>query len=212
MKGYADYMMILSPSESISEQMEKHRADVQGIIGAYERLDSKAHISIKPMPRRKPYLAEPEIMGLKNNLKLLPPVTLTIDGFDFFTHGDEYRTIYAKIRSTLQTTRWFKVLKKSLNIKDYLVPHIPIARNIHVSAHNKLWPQFKNMRWVEPFEIGQLTILHCEAFNNFAHWEVYLEIPFEARHLISEAPPKQSLLKPLSGNYAASQQISLFEK
>jgi 2'-5' RNA ligase len=210
MKGYADYMIVLSPPEGVSEQIEKHKLDAEGIIGAYEGLHSKAHISIKPMPRRKPYMAEPEIAGLKNNLKLLPPVTLTIDGFDFFAHGDEYRTIYAKIRSTHQTTQWFKVLKKGLNIKDYLVPHITIARNIHVTAHQKLWPQFKSIRWVEAFEIGQLTILRREAFNNFAHWEVYLQIPFEARHLASEAPPKQSSVKPLSGNYTKSQQISLF--
>jgi 2'-5' RNA ligase len=210
MKGYVDYMIILSPSESVGQQIEKNKSDAEGIIGAYEGLHSKAHISIKSMPRRKPYMAEPEILGLKNNVKLLPPVTLTIDGFDFFAHGDEYRTIYAKIRSTQQTTQWFKALKKAINFKDYLVPHITIARNIHIDAHNKLWPHFKNIRWVEDFEINRLAILQREALNNFAHWENYLEIPFEARHLISEATPKQSLLKPLSGNYTKSQQISLF--
>ncbi len=77
MKGYVDYMIILSPSESIGQQIEKHKADAEAIIGAYEGLHSKAHISIKAMPRRKPYMAEPEINGLKNNVKLLPPVTLT---------------------------------------------------------------------------------------------------------------------------------------
>jgi hypothetical protein len=210
MKGYVDYMIILSPSESIGQQIEKHKSDAEGIIGAYEGLHYNAYISIKTMPRRKPYMAEPEIMGLKNNVKLLPPITLTIDGFDFFAHGDEYRTIYAKIRSTQQTTPWFKALKKAINFKDYLVPHITIARNIHIDAHNKLWPNFKNIRWVEAFEINRLTILQREALNNFALWENYLEIPFEARHLVSEAPPKQSLINPLSGNYTKSQQISLF--
>jgi 2'-5' RNA ligase len=210
MKGYADYMMVLSPPGTIGEQIAKYKADAAEMIGAYESQHSKAHITIKPMPRRKPYMAEPEIRGLKNNLQLLPPVSLTVDGFDFFTHGDEYRTLYAKIRSTGQTTQWFKALKKVLNIKDYLVPHITIARNIHVSAHTKLWPHFKKIDWVEDFEIAQLTILHRQAFETFAPWEIYLEITFEARHLISEAPPKSSLIKPLNGNYSASGQISLF--
>jgi 2'-5' RNA ligase len=210
MKGYADYTIVLSPPESICEQIEKHKNDAVNIIGTYDSLHAKAHISIKPMPRRKPYMAEPEIAGLKNNIKLLPPVTLTIDGFDFFAHGDEFRTIYAKIRSTHLVNQWFKVLKRNLNFKDYLVPHITIARNIHISAHDKLWPQFKNVRWVEAFEIGQLTVLHREAFANFSPWQIYTEIPFEARHLMNEAPAKQSLVKPLTGTYQASQQISLF--
>lgn len=210
MKGYADYMMVLSPPDNISEQIAQYKTEAGEIIGAYESQYSKAHITIKPMPRRKPYMAEPEIRGLKNNLQLLPPVSLTIDGFDFFTHGDEYRTVYAKIRSTGQTNQWFKALKKVLNIKDYLVPHITIARNIHVGAHNKLWPHFKKINWVEDFEVAQLTVLHRQAFETFAPWEVYLEIPFEARHLMIEAPPKPSLVKPLNGNYSASGQISLF--
>ena len=210
MNGYADYMIILSPSESICEQVEKYKADAATIIGAYESQHSKAHITIKPMPRRKPYMAEHELLGLKGKVKLLPPITLTMEGFDFFAHGNEYRTVYAKIQSTHQTTPWFKALKKALNIKDYLVPHITIARNIPTSAHNKLWPTFKKLRWTEDFEVDRLTILHRQAFDTFAHWEVFAEIPFEARHLISEPPPKESLLKPLSGNYLASQQTSLF--
>jgi 2'-5' RNA ligase len=210
MKGYADYLIILSPPDEIAGQVEKHKQDAAGIIGTYDSLHSKAHISIKPMPRRRPYMAEPEINGLKASMKLLPPVTLTIDGFDFFSHGDEYRTLYAKIRSAQYTTHWFKALKKNLNIKDYLVPHITVARNIHKNDFDRLWPHFKKIKWVEDFEINKLTVLHREALNTFAHWEVFTELPFEAKHLVSEAPPKQSLLKPLHGNYSANQQTSLF--
>jgi hypothetical protein len=210
MIGYADYMMVLSPGDGICERVVKHKTDAEGMIGNYESLHSKAHISVKNMPRRKPFLAQPEILDLKNTLQLLPPVTLSIDGFDFFTHGNEYRTIYAKIRSTNHTAQWFKALKKSLGIKDYLVPHITIARNINVCAHNSLWRHFKNVNWVEDLEISRLTVLHRQAFDTFAHWQVYQEMPFQARHLVSEAPPRESLLKPLHGNYPASQQISLF--
>ena len=210
MKGYADYMIVLSPPDEISQQIKKHKVDAAGIIGTYESLHSQAHISIKTMPRRKPYMAEPEIKGLEKNLQLLPPVSLMIDGFDFFAHGDEYRTIYAAIRSTYSTTQWFKALKKGLNIKDYLVPHITIARNIHVTAHNKLWPHFKNLPWIEPFTIDKLTILHRQAFDTFAHWEVFAEIPFEGRHLVQEKPSRPSLLKPMPENQGNSRQTSLF--
>lgn len=210
MKGYVDYLVILSPSEDICQQVEKFKRQSADIIGGYDSMRSKAHISIKPMPRRKPYMAEPELAGLKANIKLLPPVTLVIDGFDFFSHGEEYRTIYAKIQSSAATTLWFKALKKSLNIKDYLVPHITIARNIHKDDFDKLWPYLRKIKWVQDFEVNKLTILQREALNTFAHWQILMEIPFEARHLVSEPLPKTTPSKPATGNYSASQQIKLF--
>jgi len=210
MKGYIDYLIILSPPKDICEQIEEYKQQSAEIIGHYDSMHSKAHISIKPMPRRKPYMAEPELAGLKANIKLLPPVTLVIDGFDFFNHGEEYRTVYAKIQSSAFTAQWFKALKKSLNIKDYLVPHITIARNIHKNDFDKLWPHFRKIRWVQDFEVNKLTTLQREALNTFAHWEVLMEIPFEARHLVSEPLSKAAPAKPFTGNYSASQQIKLF--
>lgn len=210
MKGYTDYLIILSPSEDVCEQIEKYKHEATDIIGHYDSMRSKAHISIKPMPRRKPYMAEPELASLKTNVKQLPPVSLVIDGFDFFNHGEEYRTVYVKIQSSALTTQWFKALKKSLNIKDYLVPHITVARNIHKDDFDKLWPHFRKIKWVQDFEVNKLTILQREALNTFAKWEILMEIPFEARHLVNEPSPKATPAKPLTGNYSANQQIKLF--
>ncbi len=210
MKGYADYLIILSPPEDICIQIENYKQQAADIIGRYDSMHSKTHISIKPMPRRKPYMAEPELAALKANVKLLPPVTLVIDGFDFFNHGEEYRTVYAKIQSSAFTTQWFKALKKSLNIKDYLVPHITVARNIHKDDFDALWPHLRKIKWVQDFEVNKLTILQREALNTFAHWEILMEIPFEARHLVNETPSKTTPAKSVTGNYSASQQIKLF--
>jgi hypothetical protein len=210
MNGYADYLIILSPPDDICEQIEKYKQQAADMIGHCDSTQSGANISLKPMPRRKPYMAEPEMARLKANVKLLPAVTLVIDGFDFFNHGEEYRTVYAKIQSSAFVTQWFKALKKSLNIKDYLVPHIAVARNIHKDDFDKLWPHFRKIKWVQDFEVNKLTILQREALNTFAHWEVLMEIPFEAKHLVSEPLSKPASAKPLTGNYNASQQIKLF--
>lgn len=210
MKGYADYMMSLVPPAGITGRIVGHKIDAAAIIGTNECFQSRPDISIKLMPRRKPYMAEPEIRGLHSNLRVLPPVTLKIDGFDFFSHGEQYRTLYAKIGSAQYTTQWFRALKKSLNLKDYLVPHITIARNIHKNDFDKLWLHFRKIKWVEDFKVAQLTVLHREALSTFAHWELFMELPFEARHLVSQAPPRQGILKPPHGNYSASQQTSLF--
>jgi 2'-5' RNA ligase len=210
MKSYADYLIILSPPEDVCEQIDKHTQHAADIIGHYDSLHLKSHISIKPMPRRKPYMTEPELAWLKANVKQLPPVTLVIDGFDSFNHGEEYRTIYAKIQSSAFTTQWFKSLKKALNIKDYLVPHITVARNIHKDDFDKLWPYFRKIKWIQDFKVNKLTILQREALNTFAKWETLMEIPFEARHLVNESLPKAASAKSTTGNYSANQQIKLF--
>ena len=210
MTNYADYLIVLSPPKEICEQIEKHKLDAAKIIGKYDSAHSKAYINVKDVPMNESNIMEQEMETLKNSVKLLPPIVLTIDGFDVFAHGNEYRTIYAKIQSNQENSLWFKALKKHINLKSYFVPHITIAKNIHVTAYNQLWPHFNALKWVEGFEIKQLTVLQREPFNNSAHWKKYLEIPFEGQQLVSEAPAKQSLLKPLSGNYSKSQQISLF--
>jgi 2'-5' RNA ligase len=210
MKTYMDHMLVLSPPEGISRQIGDFKKDAAGIIGPSETLRGKAHLSLKTMPRRKPYLAEPELLGLKKNLQVLPPVQLCIDGFDYFSHGEEYRTIYAKIRSTYQTTHWLKYLKKNLSIRDYLVLHITIARNIHRTAFDKLWPHFKDKPWVEAFWVSSVTVLQKEALNSFAHWEIFTELPFEANHLPQETPARPPVPKPVNEGVSKSQQISLF--
>jgi 2'-5' RNA ligase len=210
MVNYADYLIVLSPPKGICEKIEKHKLEAAEIIGKYDSMHSKAHISIKDVPMNESFIMEQEMETLKSSLKLLPPIALTIDGFDVFAHGNEYRTIYAKLQSNQEIGLWFKTLKKHINLKSYFVPHITIAKNIHVTAYNQLWPHFNALQWVEDFEVKQLTVLQREPFNNSARWKKYLEIPFEGQHLVNEAPVKPSLLKPLSGNYSKSQQISLF--
>ena len=124
MKGYMDYMMVLSPSENVKEIVKSHKLESVKIIGNYESMHSIAHISIANLVRQKNFITEPQISLLEKKLKALPPISLTIDGFDHFSHGSDFKTIYARIRSTPGTAKWFKELKKPLYMKQYLVPHI----------------------------------------------------------------------------------------
>ena len=134
---------------------------------------------------------------------------MTIDGFDYFNHGEDYKTIYARIRSNSETSAWFKTLKKHLNDKDFLLPHITIARNIPVSDFNKLWPHFKATNWVESFTVNELTVLQKETFAPFAQWETFTTIPFKAKQ-VDIIIPKPSLVKPLRSAPGQGVQISLF--
>jgi len=209
MKQYADYMLLLSPNDRVKALVKEHKLHAATVIGQYESMHSIAHISINKMPRQKAFITEPALLALGKALRTLPPITLTIDGFDYFNHGTDYKTIYAKLRSNHQTTQWFKTLKKHLGLKEFMVPHITIARNIPVWAFEQLWPHFKAINWVEDITINELTILQRETFATFKTWEPFITLPFEARHLVEPAPPKSAPLKPLSRNIHSGQ-MSLF--
>jgi len=205
MKGYMDFFMLLSPSERVKAVVREHKHYATDVIGTYESEYSTAHISINIMPRQKTFLTEPGIREFRKRLCVIPPVTLTINGFDYFNHGKDYRTIYARIVNSPKTSHWFKMLKHHLKIKEFSVPHITICRNIPVADFELLWPCFKSTDWQESFTVNALTVLQRESFVTYAKWQPYTELPFDGKMQYSLAPTKQSLIKPLN-----SQQTSLF--
>ena len=209
MKNYADFMILLSPPDKVKALVRDHKLYTAEVIGNYESMHSIAHISIKKMHRQKSFLTEPAIRSLNPKLATIPSVTLSIDGFDYFNHGEDFKTIYAKISSSPEVTQWFKMLKKHLNIKEFMVPHITIARNIPVSDFDRLWPHFKAIKWSESFMVNELTVLQKETFTPFAKWELFTTLPFSGKH-VKEEVPKPSLVKPLRSAPGQGVQISLF--
>lgn len=205
MKGYTDFFILLSPSERVKAIVREHKQYAADVIGTYESEYSIAHISINMMQRQKTFLTEPVIREFRKRLCLIPAITLTINGFDYFIHGKDYRTIYARVVNSPETGHWFKMLKHHLKIKEFSVPHITICRNILVEDFDLLWPYFKSIEWQEAFTINSLTVLQRESFVNHTKWEHYTELSFEGKMQYSVAPPKPSLIKPLN-----SQQTSLF--
>jgi 2'-5' RNA ligase len=209
MKNYADFMILLSPSDKVKAKVREHKLYAAQIIGNYESVHSIAHISIKKMHRQKSFLTESAIRSLTPKLAAIPPITLTIDGFDYFNHGEDYKTIYARLRSSPKITTWFKTLKKHLNIKEFMVPHITIARNIPVRDFNQLWPHFKAIKWQETFTVYELIVLQKETFAPFAKWELFTTLPFSGKR-VESVQIRSSLVKPLQGSSGQGQQISLF--
>ncbi len=209
MKNYADFMILLSPPDKIKALVRDYKLYTAEVIGNYESMHSIAHISIKKMHRQKSFLTEPAIRSLTPKLTTIPPVTLTIDSFDYFNHGEDYKTIYAKISTPPEVTQWFKTLKKHLNIKEFMVPHITISRNIPVSDFNLLWPYFKAIKWNESFTINELTVLEKETFAPFAKWKEFTRLPFTGK-TAEVLVPTPSLVKPLRSAPGQGVQTSLF--
>jgi len=208
MTGYKDYMIVLSPPKSIDDQVKKFRKSSAYLIGDFDGMHGKAHITMKNLRRQKPFWTEPLFEQLAKELSLIEPMTLQINGFATFLPTD-FTTIYAAIKSTLEMEDWLKRLRKSLNEKK-AVPHITIARQIPNALAKKLWPKFKDRQWDEEFEIDRLTILHRETFGGSKHWELFREIRFRGNadynYLMQVKKAKEN--NPLKN--IDDQQISLF--
>ena len=204
METYKDYMIILSPPKDIAEKVKKFKQSSHRLIGDFESMHSKAHISLKRLHRQKPFWTEPLFEKLEKELSLLEPPILQLNGFATFLPTD-FTTIYAAIRSTPEMEDWFKRLRKSLNEKK-AVPHITIARQVPNDKAKKLWPKFKDRRWNEEFEVKRLTILQRETFGYEKIWRPFMQIPFRGKQEWNMLPDKKKeVVKEVDEN-----QISLF--
>ncbi|HEY4198743.1 MAG TPA: 2'-5' RNA ligase family protein [Mucilaginibacter sp.] len=188
MEAYKDYMIILSPSVNIAEQVKKFKLSSQRLIGDFEGIHSRAHITMKLLKRQKPFHTEPLFKQIEKELSLLEPGILQLNGFATFLPTD-YTTIYAAIKSTPVMEDWFKRLRKSLSEKKS-VPHITIARQVSNEKAKKLWPKFKDRKWNEEFEVKRLTILHRETFGYEKIWRPFTEIPFRGNPEWNKLPEK----------------------
>ena len=208
MSDYKDYMFLLSPPENINEQVKKFKQASERLIGEFESMHSKTHISLKNMRRQKEYWVTPIFEQLEKELSLIEPMTLQINGFMTFLPTD-FTTIYAAIKSTPEMEDWFKRIRKSLNEKK-AVPHITIARQVPNALAKKLWPKFKDRLWDDEFEINRLTILQRETFGSDKYWKPFKEIRFKGTYDYNYAMEVKKMKESKVIKDVDDQQISLF--
>jgi 2'-5' RNA ligase len=208
MTAYQDYLIVLSPSESINEKVKNLKEFSHDKIGEFDSHYSKAHITIQSWPRKRPVWIEPLIPKLERDLQGLSPIVLDINGFGVFDR-QETKTIYAKLTSTPQTKMWFKLLRKFFSTPPF-EPHITIARSIPDDDFKKLWPHFKNHQWEEQFKIDKLTILRREMIGHNKSFRILKEIPFNHRFDFYDFANAKLKAAILTSNKINMQQISLF--
>jgi hypothetical protein len=179
MTGYHDYLIVLSPPESIVERVKRLKNYSADVIGEYDGHFSKAAIVLQQWPRKRPVWIDPLIPKLERDLLSLPPVIVDIDGFGYFDHPDR-PSIYAKLISTPATELRFSHLRRFFNTPRF-EPHITIARTIPAKSFKKLWPDFKNLAWNGQFKMDKLTILRRETISYDKSYKVFKEIPFNNR-------------------------------
>lgn len=208
MEAYRDYMMIISPPAHITEQVKKFKQASERLIGEFEGMHSKAHISLKRLHRQKPFWTEPLLKEIEKELVLIEPFTLQLNGFAHFLPTD-FTTIYAAIQSTPAMEDWFKRLRSCLSEKK-AVPHITIARQVPNDKAKKLWPKFKDRRWHDSFEVNMLTILQRETFGYDKNWKHFKDIHFRGDPVLNAYIDKKKLKEEARVKPVDENQISLF--
>ena len=201
-------MFIISPPWHIGQQVKQFKQSSARLIGEFDGMHGKAHITVKNLRRQKPFFTEPLFAKIEKQLSLMEPTTLQLNGFATFLPTD-FITIYAAIKSNPAMEDWFMRLRKCLNEKK-AVPHITIARQVPNNKAKKLWPKFKDRPWNEQFTVNRLTILHRETFGHSKTWEVFKDISFKGdpelnKYVDKKKEKEKAAVKPVDEN-----QISLF--
>lgn len=178
MTSYADYLFVISPPESIIYEISRYKRASARIIGQFKGLDTPAHVVVAQVERQKPFYADSAVVQMERTFNAMPPVQLYIDGFRYFELLHNQYTIYANIRSTPNVEDWFERVKKVLNIRKTLVPHIAVVKNIDHEHFTALWPHFRHKQFLMPFWVKELKIAKRETFANIPKWQAYKTFGF----------------------------------
>ncbi len=208
MKGYSDYLFVFSPHENIIGKVRSMKQFCAGMIGSFETLHSKAHITFQPFPRKKPFWIEPIVSKLEKEFSLLPPITLQMNGFGIFTNGD-HNTIYGRLKLTPSADEWFKDVRRSLKLKK-TEPHITIAKSLTQQEFKRLWPHFGNRDWSDAFVIDKLTILQRETIGHDRGWTKVKDIPFKGNPDTYRLKRTKDVEEITAANSHYGHQVSLF--
>ncbi len=152
-----DYLFVIPPSESLLLQVKHYKTKVAEIIGQYDGMNSKAHLTVHNMANENPLEVEFALQKIKGRLSELPCVNIGVNGFKYFHHG-ETMTIYAAIKGTYQIDNWFHALKKCFGKCTLTTPHITVARSISANNFLKLWPQVRQLTYQDSFIADKVLI------------------------------------------------------
>jgi 2'-5' RNA ligase len=139
MKKETEYFFLISLPEPIENQVMRLKKSCAKHIGSFYSMKSKGHISFgKFIDEEKQPGQMSDIMAqcielIEKGINKLPTCRLTIDGFNYFTHGKKFKTIYANIKMDDKTVAWCDAICKQLLIDRGITPHITIAKKIPVN-------------------------------------------------------------------------------
>ncbi len=147
-----EYLILLSPSDAIKEEVDRMKVVLHGMIGleGYNR-NSIAHVSLFTTEAAD---NGPVIRLVKKVAAGVQPFTVSLSGHEVLKHGSVARTLCLKIEnpepiSTLmallnpapqpkRSYRQTTILDKPKRAKKTIYPHITIARNIATADFERI--------------------------------------------------------------------------
>jgi 2'-5' RNA ligase len=184
MKREVEYFFLINPPDRIDYQISRLKKSCAKHVGNFYGMKSKAHISFgkfideEERPGQMSIIMRDCLHLIERGISTLPSCDLTIDGFNFFNHGQKFRSIYATIKLDDDTLTWFNAVKEQLLIDRDLTPHITIARKISIEAFNILWPYFQQLEFKDSFKAECMTILRREFGKTYMSYEKFGEFLF----------------------------------
>jgi 2'-5' RNA ligase len=176
-----DYLFVLNPSDDVNDIIKSSKCEASKYIGEYPSLYSKAHLSLWHKQKINPHLMNAYTSILERRMSTVPPINVTINGFDYFVHRNNMMTIYDSIESTSNTTNWFKFVRKQFNLmSNNFVPHITVTRSIHVNSFYTLWPQFRLADLEIDFVPKSISVLERDSYKSYCPWRVHKELFFSS--------------------------------
>jgi len=156
------YSFRLSPSDEIIKEIERFKLFSRETIGAFESMNSKAHLTICEPRLEKLQVMVNSVKRLERELKSIPSIELTVNNFGYFDNGKAGYVIYAKVEGDERTKTWFKTLRSSFDKKEAFNPHITVVRGISADRFRDLWPHFEHFAYRRKFTVDSMIILENE--------------------------------------------------
>ena len=174
------YFIAILPPESVSEEIQQLKREMQAVYGAGHALKSPAHITLQ-MPFRQREENEPAMeSALQTFAERELGFTIRLNNFDCFPP----RVIFVKIaehRPLVQVRlRLLPILSKitgltGSTLKQPFHPHLTIAtRDLREEVFPLAWKDFSGRAYSATFQAVGIALLK----HNGKFWEVQKEFPF----------------------------------
>ena len=183
-----EFLHLLSLPLASDKKIQLFKRSCFKHIGRYMSMNARGHISFaKFIDDVDEQTGVPKLLDSYHEIYQqiflrVPPPVIKLQGFGYFEHGPNYRTIYAAIVMDEKTTTWFDFVKQVFSIGNDFNPHVTIARRISTANFNKLWPFFERIQFEDSFQIDFLTVLAKKANHKELNYQLYKQILFAGQY------------------------------
>jgi len=154
------YLLVLSPPDEHMDKIKRLKYHLNNLayLGSYN-LFSVPHITLAKLQSVHRQLGKFG-KALQKEFMEYGELEITLNGFNYFSHGNDLRTLYLQIEDPHKIGAIYTLLNTSLGIplKDY-VPHLTVAKTISTTNFEELFPQLSPIGYQDSFTCNHILVL-----------------------------------------------------